>query len=84
MKCSYCSTDIERGTGTMYVQVDGRIFYFCSSKCQKGQLKLHRKGWETRWTETFRAMKGRGGAKKGAPGEKKPGNKKQEKKQAKE
>ena len=71
MKCSFCSKDIPRGTGMQYVQKDGRIFYFCSSKCQKGQLKLKHKGWEVKWTETFRRLKGeqkteKAGAKKAA------------------
>lgn len=60
MKCSFCSNEIPRGTGMTYVQTDARIFYFCSSKCQKGQLKLKHKGWEVKWTETFRRLKGEG------------------------
>ncbi len=70
MKCSFCSNEIPRGTGTTYVQTDARIFYFCSSKCQKGQLKLKHKGWEVKWTETFRRLKGEGKT-VGAPAEKK-------------
>lgn len=57
MKCSFCSNEIPRGTGMTYVQNDARIFYFCSSKCQKGQLKLRHKGWEVKWTETYRKAK---------------------------
>lgn len=30
-----CKTNMPRGTGKMFVKNDGRIFYFCSSKCQK-------------------------------------------------
>jgi large subunit ribosomal protein L24e len=35
MKCSMCKTSMLRGTGKMYVRNDGRLLYFCSSKCQK-------------------------------------------------
>jgi large subunit ribosomal protein L24e len=35
MKCSVCKANIPRGTGKMYVQNDGRILYFCKSKCEK-------------------------------------------------
>lgn len=35
MKCSFCKQEIEKGTGKMFVKSDGRIFYYCSSKCQK-------------------------------------------------
>jgi large subunit ribosomal protein L24e len=34
MNCSLCKSAIPRGFGTMYVQNDGKIFYFCSSKCR--------------------------------------------------
>ncbi|MGC8651762.1 MAG: 50S ribosomal protein L24e [Candidatus Micrarchaeia archaeon] len=43
MKCSYCSGEIKRGSGIMYVFRDGRITYFCSSKCYKNGIKLGRK-----------------------------------------
>jgi large subunit ribosomal protein L24e len=35
MKCSFCKKDIEQGTGKMLIKNDGKIFYFCSSKCEK-------------------------------------------------
>jgi len=43
MKCSYCGNDIKRGTGIMYVFKDGRITYFCSSKCYKNGIQHNRK-----------------------------------------
>lgn len=80
MKCSFCSNEIERGTGKMFVQNDARIFYFCSSKCQKGQFKLKHKGWETKWTETFRTLKAKEGAgTAGAADETSRGKKKEKK-----
>lgn len=33
--CDYCGDEIEPGTGTMYVEVNGETTYFCSSKCEK-------------------------------------------------
>jgi len=32
-KCSFCGSDIEVGSGLMYVRNDGSILWFCSSKC---------------------------------------------------
>ena len=48
--CSFCGTDIETGCGKMFVKTDGKIFYFCSMKCEKNMLKLKRKPRVTRWT----------------------------------
>lgn len=43
MRCSYCSKEIARGTGTMYVYKTGAINYFCSKRCYKNMIVLHRK-----------------------------------------
>ncbi|MEM0149359.1 MAG: hypothetical protein QXW10_00480 [Candidatus Micrarchaeaceae archaeon] len=43
MKCSYCGSEIKRGTGIMYVFKGGRISYFCSSKCYKNGILHGRK-----------------------------------------
>lgn len=43
MKCSYCSSDIKKGTGIMYVYKTGAINYFCSSKCYKNAVLVKRK-----------------------------------------
>lgn len=53
VKCTFCGEVIEQGTGKMYVKTDGKIFYFCSSKCEKSLLKLGRKAITTRWTERY-------------------------------
>lgn len=50
MKCTFCGNDIKKGTGKMFVKNDGKIFYFCSSKCEKNLLKLKRVARETKWT----------------------------------
>ncbi len=56
-KCTFCGESIEKGTGKMYVNVDGKIFYFCSSKCEKNMLKLKRKPITTRWSRRFTKYK---------------------------
>ncbi|MDE1861097.1 MAG: 50S ribosomal protein L24e [Candidatus Micrarchaeota archaeon] len=35
MKCSYCTAEIEKGTGLMYVKRAGAIRYYCSNRCYK-------------------------------------------------
>ncbi len=35
MKCSYCTAEIERGTGMMYVRKNGTVRYYCSTRCYK-------------------------------------------------
>lgn len=49
VSCSFCSTNIEKGTGTIYVKNDGKILNFCSNKCQKNMLKLNRKARNFKW-----------------------------------
>lgn len=56
-KCTFCGRQMELGTGKMYVRKDGKILYFCSSKCEKNQLKLGRKFLETRWSKRFKKEK---------------------------
>jgi len=53
VKCTFCGRQIEKGTGKMYVKKDGKIFYFCSMKCEKNMIKLKRKPHQTVWTKTF-------------------------------
>ncbi|MBT5021343.1 50S ribosomal protein L24e [Candidatus Woesearchaeota archaeon] len=54
MKCSFCGTQIPRGCGKMYVKTDGKVFYFCSMKCEKNMIKLKRKPRDMKWTEEGR------------------------------
>jgi large subunit ribosomal protein L24e len=42
MKCSYCTSEIERGTGLVYVKRNGAIRYYCSDRCYK-YSELYRK-----------------------------------------
>lgn len=50
-RCSFCSTNIEKGTGKMFVRKTGVVLWFCSSKCEKNMLKLKRLPRETKWTQ---------------------------------
>ncbi|MBI4017178.1 MAG: 50S ribosomal protein L24e [Candidatus Aenigmarchaeota archaeon] len=52
-RCSFCRETIDRGTGTMLVKNDGKILFFCSSKCDKNMMKLGREPRHVRWTGAF-------------------------------
>ena len=53
-KCAFCGNELEKGTGKMFVYANGKIIYFCSSKCEKNLHKLNRKPLSVRWTNAFR------------------------------
>jgi len=46
---------MEKGTGKVYVLKTGKMMNFCSTKCEKHQLK--RKPRQMRWTKEFRKEK---------------------------
>ncbi|MFQ6105900.1 MAG: 50S ribosomal protein L24e [Candidatus Hydrothermarchaeaceae archaeon] len=48
-ECSFCGKKIEFGRGKMYVKKDGSVTYFCTSKCEKNSLKLHRVPRRVNW-----------------------------------
>ena len=56
-KCTFCGTDIPRGTGKMFVKNDGKILYFCSNKCEKNMITLGRKARTTKWTKEHHDVK---------------------------
>lgn len=43
MKCTYCQSDIEKGTGMMYVYRTGDVAYYCSNGCMKNHISMGRK-----------------------------------------
>lgn len=43
MRCSYCSADIKKGTGILYVYKTGNTAYYCSNRCFKNSVVLGRK-----------------------------------------
>ena len=53
-KCTFCGNELERGTGKMFVKADGKIYYFCSNKCEKNLLKLKRKPIKVKWTNLYK------------------------------
>ena len=53
MKCTFCDTEIDKGTGKIFVKKDGKTLYFCSSKCEKNMLKLKHKPRKTKWSNHF-------------------------------
>lgn len=50
-KCSFCGSDIEPGTGKMFVKRDGTILYFDTNKCYKNMIELKRVPRRTTWTQ---------------------------------
>ena len=48
--CDYCGADVEPGTGTMFVAVDGTVTHYCSAKCEKN-ADLGREPRDLEWTE---------------------------------
>lgn len=48
-KCSFCNRALERGTGLLYAQKDGRLLWFDRKKCEKNMLKLKRKSSSLKW-----------------------------------
>ncbi len=46
----------------MFIRRDGTVLFFCSSKCEKNQLKLGRIGRTVRWTKKYRARAGAAGS----------------------
>ncbi len=56
MKCTFCGGSVPEGRGKMFVKKDGKIHYYCNSKCQKN-ARMGRTGKKTRWTETFKKLK---------------------------
>ncbi|WP_132058440.1 50S ribosomal protein L24e [Halorussus amylolyticus] len=51
--CDFCGSDIEPGTGTMFVRTDGTTTHFCSAKCEKN-ADLGREPRNLEWTEDGR------------------------------
>ena len=55
-KCSFCSDTLEEGRGKIFARNDGKVFYFCDSKCQKN-FKLGREGKKRKWTQAYSKAK---------------------------
>ncbi len=55
--CTFCGSEIEPGTGRMYVKKDGVVYNFCTSKCFKNMVLLGRVPRRTTWTRYFEREK---------------------------
>ena len=55
--CTFCGSEIEPGTGRMYVKKDGVVYNFCTSKCYKNLVILGRVPRRTTWTRYFEREK---------------------------
>jgi large subunit ribosomal protein L24e len=55
--CTFCGSEIEPGTGRMYVKKDGVVYNFCTSKCFKNMVVLGRVPRRTTWTRYFEREK---------------------------
>lgn len=49
MNCSFCGKNIVSGTGKMYVKIDGTVFYFDTSKCEKNFM-MGRESKKRKWS----------------------------------
>ena len=47
--CTFCKTEIAKGTGKMLVKNSGKVLHFCGSKCEKNTLKLKRNPLKFKW-----------------------------------
>ncbi|MCD6547580.1 MAG: 50S ribosomal protein L24e [Nanoarchaeota archaeon] len=47
--CSFCGKKMSQNEGLMFVKNDGKILWFCSSKCEKNMLKLKRVPRKVKW-----------------------------------
>lgn len=89
--CTFCGSEIEPGTGRMFIKKDGTVSNFCTSKCFKNLIQLGRVPRRTTWTRYYERekqirMKGAPAPEAEAPkarkvkkGEAKPDEKKEEK-----
>ncbi|HLD80686.1 MAG TPA: 50S ribosomal protein L24e [archaeon] len=48
-KCDFCGLEIEPGTGTIIVDGIGKTHGFCSSKCKRNKMNLHRNPRKVKW-----------------------------------
>lgn len=51
--CTFCGTEIEPGTGRMFIKKDGVVYNFCTSKCFKNLVILGRVPRRTTWTQYY-------------------------------
>jgi large subunit ribosomal protein L24e len=57
VKCVFCGREEPAFIGMHYINNDGNVSYFCSSKCRKNALKLKRERRKIKWTQAFREVR---------------------------
>jgi len=52
-ECSFCGTQVKKGSGKIFVKDNGQVLNFCSMKCEKNMLRLKRDARKFKWTSFF-------------------------------
>lgn len=65
-KCTFCGSVYEFPRGLTYVTGEGKISYFCSSKCRKNALNLRRDKFKVNWVKKMEHNKAEAGRLAGA------------------
>ncbi len=55
--CNFCGTQIEPGTGILYVKKDGNTMNFCTRKCQVNMVQMKRVPRRVKWTNEYHTIK---------------------------
>jgi large subunit ribosomal protein L24e len=48
---------MEKGTGKLVIEKNGKMFWFCSSKCEKNMMKLGRDPRKFKWAKRAKTEK---------------------------
>ncbi len=56
MKCAFCSKPQEPGQGIIFALNDGRVLFFCSSKCRRN-YKMKRNPKKIKWARVKQPAK---------------------------
>ncbi|MBI2452400.1 50S ribosomal protein L24 [Candidatus Pacearchaeota archaeon] len=62
-KCFFCGRDERPFKGIHLIKNSGTINYFCSSKCRKNALNLHRDKRKIHWTLAYHDSRKKAGEK---------------------
>ena len=57
VKCTFCGSEIEKGTGKTKILKEGKAVELCSMKCEKNMFKLKRTPRRVKWTEAYHKEK---------------------------
>lgn len=51
--CTFCGSDIEPGTGMIFIRKDGSSYNYCSGKCKINHIELERSPRLMKWTRHY-------------------------------